>query len=81
MAKTPKDLRPKSTEPIGSLERYNREAAEDGKEGGAACYRNEVPAGMYQAERKVINARQSVATGHVAGNQALDRKEMPVMKD
>ena len=31
--------------------------------------------------KDAINVRQAVATGHVAGNQALDRKEMPVMKD
>ena len=36
---------------------------------------------MYQMERNVINTRQAAATGHIAGNQALDRKEMPVMKD
>ena len=35
----------------------------------------------YQTERNVITARLANATGHVAGNQALDRKEMPVMKD
>ena len=35
---------------------------------------------MYQTERNVINVRQAVATGHVAGTQALDKKEMPVMK-
>ena len=36
---------------------------------------------MYQMERNVINTRQAAATGHIAGNQALNRKEMPVMKD
>ena len=36
---------------------------------------------MYQTERNMINLRQAAATGHVAGNQALDRKEMPEMKD
>ena len=33
---------------------------------------------MYQTER---NTRQAPATRYVAGTQALDRKEMPVMKD
>ena len=36
---------------------------------------------MYQRERSKINARKVAATGHVAGTQALERKEMTVMKD
>ena len=36
---------------------------------------------MYQKERNSMNPRQAAATGHAAGNQALDRKELPVMKD
>ena len=55
MAKTPRDLRLKSTEPYSNQDtsrrmtedimqaawKDNREAAEDGKERGTACYRNE----------------------------------------
>ena len=36
---------------------------------------------MYQMKRNAINARQAATTGHVAGNQAMDREKMPVMKD
>ena len=89
MAKTPKDLRPKSAGNLnkkndrrhhaGSLERYNRDGKER-KEVQQATKMKDLQ-DMYQTERNAINARQAAATGHVAGNQALDRKEMPVMKD
>ena len=97
MAKTPKDLRPKSTEPYSKQETSTRRMTEDTmqpawkditerlqrmerKEVQHATERKDLQ-DMYQLERNTINSRQAAATGKVAGNQALDRKEMPVMKD
>ena len=97
MAETSRDLRPKSTEPYskqGYLKKNNRrnhaEAAwKDITERLQRMERKEVQHAtkvkvlqdMYQTERNSMNPRQAAATGHAAGNQALDRKELPVMKD
>ena len=96
MAKTPKELRPKSTEPYHKQETARnmtedtmQAAWKDITERLQRMERKELQQAadmkelqdLYQTEKNVNNARQAAATRQVAGTQALDRKEMPVMKD
>ena len=95
MAKTPKELRPKSAEPYHkqvtarNMEDTMQAAWKDITERLQRMERKELQQAadmkelqdLYQTEKNANNARQAAATRHVAGTQALDRKEMPVMKD
>ena len=95
MAKTPKELRPKSAEPYHkqetarNMEDTMQAAWKDITERLQRMERKELQQAadmkelqdLYQTEKNANNARQAAATRQVAGTKALDRKEMPVMKD